>query len=157
MSSWHKSKPCCFWSVMAFLLCRMSSGSCVPRSEVQLRAWSQLLFVQPWGIQTCTSEWLHVEQESLSGKVAQEWFHNCIYFGGSFWEVSACSGLCVSSQLHQFSFSLLPFHASGSACVGDRDPSPCQTSLNFLIPDIVFPPRSRTQQCRTIPGQRAQE
>lgn len=27
--------------------------------------------------------------------------------------------------------------------MGARDPSPCQTSLSFVIPDVVFPPRSR--------------
>lgn len=41
-------------------------------------------------------------------------FHECVYFGDFFWEVSACAGLHGGSQSHQFSLPLFLLHASGS-------------------------------------------
>lgn len=50
--------------------------------------------------------------------------HNCIYFGGSFWEASACTGLCVGSQPHQFSLPLFLLCVSGSLLPAQEPETP---------------------------------
>lgn len=63
--------------------------------------------------------------------------HNCIYFGGSFWDTSARAGLCVSSQfslplfLLQASGSLLPVQEPGTPAPGRPHSAPWLLTLRF--------------------------
>lgn len=77
--------------------------------------------------------------KSLFGNVAQKWLAQS-YLLWSFLLRSICLfwSVCQLTAPSVFPFPLSsPCFWEFTACVGARDPSPCQTSLSFVIPGIV--------------------